>query len=443
MLGLKFVLLAFFFFLNCATNIFIKEMSPEQRVTYFALKSVASKEELKEYLALSPKERKEWLRIFWKKKDPTPATPENEFLEEHNRRVAYTLENFKSSLFLKPWDERGDVYIVYGEPDEKEWRSMDTEVWYYYRHNLNLQFFDEHNIGYYSFVPYSDFLGREEDFQEFYQRTVDKVYFQKEIYHHDYGGEKLDYALNVVKFRDGNNYTIDVNIGLPIKDMGLGGVDTSKISFFERMVVLDDSLREIALDSQTVIKDLGKPIYKNLLCIDQKCFNLTPGKYTLAVEIRDLITKKIGIYKKDFFLPQYEFSDIKEISEVVMASLIRPAEEGERKYVKDGLLVIPLPSKNYLPNQTIMFYFEIYDLKKGSNGKVRYSVDYSVINYKKRKEIFLDSETSEHDSTDVCKTRKIDGSKLASGEYILVIKVLDLNAKKEKITLSNFKIAKR
>jgi GWxTD domain-containing protein len=459
MLRLNCVLLVFFLFLSCATRttMMIKRMSGEDRITYYGLKKVASKEELDEYLHLSSEEREEWLRIFWKKKDPTPATPENEFLEEHNRRVSYCLVNFYSYSFLKPWDERGDVYIVYGEPDEKEmlgpspgsmdqreeWRKINTEVWCYYRHNLNLQFYDEDCTGDYRLVPYSNLPGRSQPLQVFHAEMAQKLYFQKEIYFHDYGGERLDYALNVVKFRQGDNYSMDVNIGLPLRDMGLGGMGESQISFFERMVILDDSLREVVLDSQTVVSDLEKPVRKNLLFVDQRCFNLTPGRYTLAVEIRDLNTQKIGIYKKEFILPQYEFSEIKEISEVVMASLIRPAEEGERKYVKNDLLVVPLPSKIYLPDQTIMFYFEIYDLKKGADGKARYSLDYSLVDYKKKKNIPLSFETSEHDSTDLYQIGRIDASKFSPGEYILVIRVMDLNADKEKKTISNFKIAKK
>ena len=82
-------------------------------------------------------------------------------------------------------------------------------------------------------------------------------------------------------------------------------------------------------------------------------------------------------------------------------------------------------------------------MKKGADGKVRYSLDYSLVDYKKRKNIPLSFETLEQDSTDLYHVGRIDASKFSPGEYILLIKAMDFNGKKEKKTLSNFKIAKK
>lgn len=54
---------------------------------------------------------------FWLRRDPTPDTPENEFREEHYRRIAYANEHFaagkKGSL-----TDRGQIYIKFGAADE-------------------------------------------------------------------------------------------------------------------------------------------------------------------------------------------------------------------------------------------------------------------------------------------------------------------------------------
>jgi GWxTD domain-containing protein len=56
---------------------------------------------------------------FWLRRDPTPDTPENEFREEHYRRIAYANEHFaagkKGSL-----TDRGQMYIKFGPADEIE-----------------------------------------------------------------------------------------------------------------------------------------------------------------------------------------------------------------------------------------------------------------------------------------------------------------------------------
>jgi GWxTD domain-containing protein len=64
-------------------------------------------------------EREQFIEQFWLRRDPTPDTVENEFKEEHYRRIAYSNENFASGI--PGWKtDRGRIYITYGPPDEKE-----------------------------------------------------------------------------------------------------------------------------------------------------------------------------------------------------------------------------------------------------------------------------------------------------------------------------------
>jgi len=64
-------------------------------------------------------EREQFIEQFWLRRNPTPDTPENEFKEEHYRRIAYANEHFSSG---KPgWmTDRGRIYIIWGKPDEIE-----------------------------------------------------------------------------------------------------------------------------------------------------------------------------------------------------------------------------------------------------------------------------------------------------------------------------------
>jgi GWxTD domain-containing protein len=64
-------------------------------------------------------EREQFIENFWLRRDPTPDTVENEFKEEHYRRIAYANEHFPSGI--PGWKtDRGRIYIVYGPPDEIE-----------------------------------------------------------------------------------------------------------------------------------------------------------------------------------------------------------------------------------------------------------------------------------------------------------------------------------
>ncbi len=62
-------------------------------------------------------ERDQFIEQFWLRRDPTPDTPENEFKEEHYRRIAYANEHFAAGI--PGWrTDRGRMYIIWGPPDE-------------------------------------------------------------------------------------------------------------------------------------------------------------------------------------------------------------------------------------------------------------------------------------------------------------------------------------
>lgn len=64
-------------------------------------------------------EREQFIEQFWLRRDPSPDSSENEFKEEHYRRIAYANERFASGI--PGWKtDRGRIYITYGPPDENE-----------------------------------------------------------------------------------------------------------------------------------------------------------------------------------------------------------------------------------------------------------------------------------------------------------------------------------
>jgi GWxTD domain-containing protein len=63
-------------------------------------------------------ERVRFIDEFWKRRDPTPGTPENEFRDEHYRRIAYANDRFHNPKVPGWKTDRGRIYIEYGPPDE-------------------------------------------------------------------------------------------------------------------------------------------------------------------------------------------------------------------------------------------------------------------------------------------------------------------------------------
>ena len=70
-------------------------------------------------------EREQFVEQFWLRRDPTPDTIENEFKEEHYRRIAYANERF--GIGRPGWrSDRGRIYIIHGPPDQIESHSAGS-----------------------------------------------------------------------------------------------------------------------------------------------------------------------------------------------------------------------------------------------------------------------------------------------------------------------------
>ena len=82
------------------------------------MKYIITDEEREGFLKLSNEEERDaFIEQFWLRRDPTPDTPENEFKEEHYRRIAYANEHFASGI--PGWrTDRGRIYVVFGPADE-------------------------------------------------------------------------------------------------------------------------------------------------------------------------------------------------------------------------------------------------------------------------------------------------------------------------------------
>jgi GWxTD domain-containing protein len=79
---------------------------------------IISDEEKSAFMQLSnDEERDQFIEAFWQRRDPTPDTEENEFKEEHYRRIAYANEHYAAGI--PGWkSDRGRMYIVFGPADE-------------------------------------------------------------------------------------------------------------------------------------------------------------------------------------------------------------------------------------------------------------------------------------------------------------------------------------
>jgi len=85
----------------------------------------------------SAEERDAFIEAFWRRRDPDPLTEENEFREEHYRRIEHANRVLGRETPIPGWmTDRGKMYILLGEPRDRETflaapGIYPAEVWFY------------------------------------------------------------------------------------------------------------------------------------------------------------------------------------------------------------------------------------------------------------------------------------------------------------------------
>jgi GWxTD domain-containing protein len=456
------------------------------RIFYFSFKLVASDEELREYLDLPDSLREEWLFTFWKKKDPDPTTEENEFKIEFDHRVEHSLYFFGVPFGeLRPWDDRGDVYILYGEPDETEAAEYifsragakfkvnpsisigedGAVVWHYYK------------CGSFQFQEYPPGTGiyRQEVYRRFgqdshgaiatfYKTVMEKVVLARAEFVPDFGSP-LDFPWNYWKFwNEGDTYNVRVNLGIPIEKLGFlpDSVDSNSgwLVFQERVVISDGKRKTVACDSIWVKKKISKYLdRKDLLFVDQFSYDsLFPGDYNIAVSVKDSASDRIGIYLDPsvILVPHVHLKAQEKITQLIMADSIWIADssyiqKNGAKFIRNGLVIRPRPGNVYLLGQAPNFYCELYDLKKDENDTARCKIYYYFFKDVKEGEYTLYQGPFTEEACWPATSRsylkgKLNPARFPQGEYIIRIDVYDLNdpkAKEDEIrkTVAGFRIS--
>jgi GWxTD domain-containing protein len=157
-----------------------KELRQELKGTYRVwlneeVPYIISDDERKAFMSLSnDEERDAFIESFWQRRNPNPDSPENEYREEHYRRIAYANEHFAAG---KPgWKtDRGHIYIAFGPADSidshpsggtyerpmeeggGETSTFPFEVWHYrylegIGENIDIEFVDTCMCGDYHFT---------------------------------------------------------------------------------------------------------------------------------------------------------------------------------------------------------------------------------------------------------------------------------------------------
>jgi len=439
----------------------LERMIEQDRLPFESLDFLASPEELKEFHST---DRKDFLRRFWKQRDPTPTTPVNERQLEHYRRVVHANIHFAApKLDIPGWKtKRGEFYIRYGEPTVK-WRELGEVrmgvglvpprwIWSYSDggQGVNLIFADTFLNGEYNF-PFPDKSWGSDDFRNspatLAQRMIQSL---PESYQHDYGGELLEYASRTVEFRGSDGMTeLEVVYGIPNPHLEFSRSGQMAQAMIERRAVLFDiNWNEVARSDEKQIFDVPptQAINPNRMVVEKADFQVLPGKYQLALNIRDQKSKKVGIVKTEVDVGRYDHQTL-AISSLVLANKLY-SDEGEDRFLRGDLVVVPRLGRLFQFSQPILVYYEIYNLTLDEWGGTWYQTEYTITRRPEKKGLLLralsalaspfsskkkwESVSSTTENRGASATEigqlELDMSSAMLGEYLLTLTVTDMNS---------------
>ncbi|MFQ5651121.1 MAG: GWxTD domain-containing protein [bacterium] len=504
--------------------------------TRFLFKQEEEKKQLGKLLGKKDSRLGRHLLRFFRREDPSPITPQNEFLVTFFQRSEEARKLYGTRATPTGFDARGEIHVRLGKPYSKltdhsgvlgqvGYQVYPYEFWFY-KHidqTLYYTFVRPRGKSHYVLAP-----GAESVFGTFYKgrstfgdRLVDRPGFrpsevaatatslrenlyvtlagQHETFRERFNklselessAEKLSYADNNFRAEDKQHTrrrdrmapAVIYRVGeerknLPIsysiarfraRDNKVRTEITYSVPY--RFLKFEPAARGMRakLVGQIGIFDPdyelieGSPIEENLsviasnligrgTSINQWNFALEPGEYNLFLSLEDTTGKRLGTIRTEFQVAPFPKTRL-GLSDIQLASYIEPSEQ-ESQFVKNDLLVVPLPARAVSKNKPLFIYFEIYNLTRDESGEARYQIDYKLSREKEKQTVLskVFSSSGEQDLSITLTEERVsdrsslvehvsfDVSKLGAGDIVLQLRVTDQNSQQQVTSAIDFSV---
>ncbi len=541
---------------------YISLLDPEEEKVYRDLAHVAPPDELTSWKEAGGNERDARWHAFWNARDSNPATVTNERLVEHYRRVMYARYHFSQGQH--PYDRRGEIYVRYGEPENRrgdvfiadrsayqrptvfdnaaveavreqnnqfgyqlrvdrgyltivlpdgvseeeigavggvladgvseedlsavggvladgivassadlalqsERKVMGagyaTESWVYARYGLELFFVDQFGGGRFEY-PWGTLLTSQQEMvrQERFspRRLAEELIAEApEEYLHDLGGEPLEYAIDAVTFRaDNGNTELDISYSIPVWQFGDATDGRGESTSLNHLITLRDSTMSPVFTHEFSFGPFDRPKRKMIASQIQVPVYTLPasaiaptGQFMLAVQVRDEISRRIGVYRKPLTVADYSGEELL-ISDLKLSNGIAPSSV-PGPFVRKRLNITPNPGRLYVRGRPVYVYYEVYNLGLDEENKSAYEVNYEITpaewnesrTWSARRQRDMQtvvlSFTSEGYEAETGEYMALDSEELPAGEYVLTVSLNDQNAGRTVSKAVNFLVVGR
>jgi tetratricopeptide (TPR) repeat protein len=468
------------------------------------VKYIVTEAELQQFRRLaSTREYADFFHRVFMLRDPTPAADNNVRLAEHYRRLLhveshYVFDGFRT-WFNNPdklhhqkfppmfylndrFNDKGLIYLRHGEPDERVVTAgqalVSNESWRYQPTTVSPEMIfhfvvDENAVGnnwrLTPFINNPQFLedritwgaayerllrgdpleqmALEDDLARQSREAVDTG-FSTDRHSWDKNVQPLNTFAYAAFFRapEGKSY-FDLYYALPLpstEDLAKSGAMGANV-LAEHGVVLHDLQwnRVHRVHDQITRRQIANPNQMPFL-VGQYHFAVKPDSYHVAFFVQQPATKRVGGWKEEMRVPQFNDGQL-AMSSIVLASSVEPAT-GDDPFVRHGLRILPNPYRRFPRAKPVYVYFEVYNLTPNSEGKSAFVVEYTTLLRKEKKSgakkvfavfggnskpattLVLERETNTATSMEYL---ALDLDRAGKGDFRLSIKVKDKNSGKE------------
>ncbi|MBI2841435.1 MAG: GWxTD domain-containing protein [Acidobacteria bacterium] len=362
-------------------------------------------------------ERDVFIENFWKKLDPVPITPVNEFREEHYARLAHARDHYGLNT------DQYRMWVLLGKPDKVTARPVDNnfyamEYWDYTRlripglpPDLRLLFYKKWGVGYY--ILYSplfdgvralltnrtldpdkrevkkwltatmDFEFRQatrsistglDEFQS--QDVIAKMYWSygdllDRFRRHDVtakvvfeGEQSISPLMETYAFHtERDSYSLEIALEIPAQDITFEQVGQKFVARTDIYLKLFDgkerSLDE-ARDSLTI--DLQKDqldASKTYPLLYLASFPVIPGDYAVELLARDFASGRVGKIRQSVTVAAAPTDKIAAAPLLLAYKLDRGAPADALPFRHDGYRIYPRVSQAFSPGSNVYFFAEL------------------------------------------------------------------------------------
>jgi GWxTD domain-containing protein len=323
---------------------------------------------------LPMEEQKKRIKKFWESRDPFFLSAENERLDEHYYRVAYSNYFFGvKRLSIPGWQtDRGKVFISFGDPKlsfigctPKTAQTRDT--WYYDDRVLR---FDSKMYDNYKLDWKSDFVGmrippvpRIETSADIYDRQKYDRFSVSEL--------KSPYrylnplALNV--FRSFNNPAENEIYFTYMLPMPFNTVkEEHEYGLFFLNKEGDFILKKTGIMTKKILDSIAKEGRPNYQYVNTIKANAKPGDIRYSFETKTLRKENVSSLQRDFRIAKFK-KDSLDLSGIVIASKVEEGTEISGAVKRNDIYIIPKIGSQFESKEPIYIYYEVYNLNKRNN----------------------------------------------------------------------------